>query len=341
MKKNKKVSTLIIFIAIFVLLGSSSTDSKKISPGYRLVVYYGIPEGVNNLWDIDKAAKVFSEYDYVVFGDKLQLSDNVHFQSTKEIISKINKDKPSAIIFGYVDLGVTTDNLSMNVIKERIDQWKSIGIKGIFFDDAGYDYKVSRARFNEAVKYVHSVQLSAFINAWHPDQVMGSAIHPTYNPSGEKTALGRNDYYLLEDFLQSTDITKANSPSVFTPTFRQKIDKVLHYRKTMGVRLLSVSVMDYTSFSSTAVRKFFRMNESAAGIFSLDGYGIAPLDYSSSEVSEDKVTSHPYISNFMEYYNVNVQYISKYGDKDFASKHFRLHSVKGKHFYNYPATAEY
>lgn len=328
-------------LIVSVLLFGAAPDISTEATGYRLLIYYGIPEGVNDLWDVEKAAKVFSEYDYLVFGDKLQLPIHTHHESSKEVIAKIMEKKPSAVLFGYVDLGVTTDNLSISVMKDRIDKWKEMGVGGIFLDDAGYDYKVSRSRFNEVVKYVHSVELSAFINAWHPDEVMGNAIHAVYNPKGEKSLLGSNDYYLLEDFLQPTDITQANSPSAYTSSFKKKIDKVLAHRKNLRVRILSVSVMDYSAFSSTAVRKFFRMNESAAGVFSLDGYGIAPLNYSSSKVSGDIVFRQPYIANFMEFHTNNVQYVSKYGDKDFASRGFRLHSEKGKHFYNFPEQVEY
>lgn len=284
---------------------------------------------------------MFIRYDYIVFGDELELPDNVHYDSTAEVIQNVLRLKPETKIFGYVDLGVTTVNLSMTEIKKRIDQWKDAGVNGIFLDDAGYDYKVSRARMNAAVNYTHEAGMPAFVNAWHPSEVMSRSVHKVYNPKGEKTSIGSRDYYLLEDFLQPTDITNAKAPSAFTSSFRSKIDEALYYRKAVGVKLLSVSTIDYETFSAHAVRKFFRMNEATAAVFSLDGYGIAPVDYSASERSEDVVREFPYIHNYMDYYEQKLNYAAKFNNKDFSSRSFRIHSETGLHFYQYPKDAQY
>lgn len=339
---NVKFSFILFsFLILFSLTNSSSKASPENPPGYRLLVYYGTPEGVNNLWNPEKAAKVFSQYDYIVFGDELEFPDNVHNASTMEVVQNVLRLKPTTKIFGYVDLGVTTVNLSMTEIKKRIDQWKDAGVNGIFLDDAGYDYRVSRARLNEAVNYTHKAGMPVFINAWRPSEVMSRTVHKVYNPKGEKTSIGSKDYYLLEDFLQPTDITNAKAPSAFTKSFRSKMDEVLYYRTAIGVKLLSVSTIDYEAFSTNAVRKFFRMNEATAAVFSLDGYGIAPVDYSAAKNSEDVVREFPYIKNYMDYYEQKLNYKAKADNKDFSSRSFRIHSETGLHFYQYPKDVQY
>ncbi|WP_239617860.1 hypothetical protein [Cohnella mopanensis] len=336
--------TLFAFITCMLLFttdASASAAAPNIPQNYRLLIYYGTPSGVNDLWNPEKAAKVFSEYDYVVFGDGLELPDENQHESTVQVIQKLIELKPDIKIFGYVDLGVTTQNLKMGEINNRINLWKATGANGIFLDDAGYDYKVSRTRLNEAVQYIHKLKMPAFINAWRPEDVMSSAVQAGYNPKGDKTALGVNDYYLLEDMLQPTDITNPNDPSVFTKSFRQKMDLAIKYRKILGVKLLSVSVIDYDSYSSNAVRKFFRLNESTAGVFSLDGYGVAPVHFSASKPHSDVVRKFPYIENYMDYYNKDVKYVAKYDNRDYSNGIFRVHSVPGSHFYHYPLNVEY
>ncbi|MBW7474750.1 hypothetical protein K0T92_08325 [Paenibacillus oenotherae] len=332
---------LLLIICSLIVTSTASLALQGTPPGYRLLIYYGTPAGVNKLWEPKKAAAVFSGYDYVVFGDKLQFPEAVHHTSTLQVIKFTKELNPDIKLFGYVDLGVTTDNLSMDEIKKRVNLWRDMGATGIFLDDAGFDYKVSRSRLNTALGYIHSLDMPAFINAWHPEQVMSNAPHSVYNPTGEKTLIGSNDYYLLEDFLQPTDITIPNQESAFTSAFRTKIDKVIAYRKTLGVKLLSVSVIDYSTYSAQAVRKFFRMNETTAAVFSLDGFGLAPAEYSSSKISSDEVRTFPYILNYMDYYTKDVTYVAKYNNQDFSSRGFRIHSVTNEHFYNYPADVVY
>lgn len=339
----RRANVFFIILYCFFLLSSTSSAASipNNSAGYRLLIYYGTPEGVNDLWDPIKAARIFTQYDYVVFGDGLEFPDETHHNSTVEVIKVMLDLKPEIKIFGYVDLGVTTDNLTLVEIKKRISQWQATGANGIFLDDAGFDYKVSRSRMNEAIRFVHKLDMPAFINAWHPAEVMDSTPHPVYNPKGEKTLINSQDYYLLEDFLQPTDITNSKQPSVFTSSFAKKMDQLLLYRKALGVKLLSISIIDYETYSSNAVRKFFRMNEATAAVFSLDGYGLAPESYSSSEISPDVVGDFPYIQNYMDYYDPKLKYVPKYNNKDFASRGFRIHSEPGKHFYNYPADVQY
>ena len=48
--------------------------------------------------------------------------------------------------FGYIDLGVTTQDLPLTEVYARIDEWKATGAQGIFLDDFGYDYGTTRDR---------------------------------------------------------------------------------------------------------------------------------------------------------------------------------------------------
>ncbi|MBN2981720.1 MULTISPECIES: hypothetical protein [Cohnella] len=340
MTRKRPLIFVALLLALTMTLTSAGVQAKN-ENGYRLLIYYGIPIEINEANDVRKAAEQFAEYDYIVLGAGLEEKSHGDHESTAEIIAELRALRPDAAVYGYIDLGVTTDNHSMSVIRNKTDKWKAIGADGIFFDDAGYDYGVSRDRLNQAVDYVHKQSMKAFLNAWKPDDIMSSAVHEKWNPKGEKTKIAGGDLYLLESFLEPTDITQADSPSAFGTGFRKKIDAALKYRKLLGVKLMSVSTIDYASVSSTAVRKFFRMNEAAAGVFSLDGYGIAPTEYSTGDETHNEVRPMPYILNYMDFYSAETTYTAKYNDEDFAARGFRLHSLDGDHYYNFPASTAY
>ncbi len=45
-----------------------------------------------------------------------------------------------------------------------------MGVSGIFLDEAGYDWPViTRARQNTIIRFVHSLGMSAFLNAYQPE----------------------------------------------------------------------------------------------------------------------------------------------------------------------------
>lgn len=336
-------SLLAAFCLIFLLTLSASAQPTQVngqSMGHRLLIYYGIPLGVNATWDTNKAAAVFAKYDVIVFGEGLEEKKHTFHVSTKEIIPLIREGNPNVKIYGYVDLDVKKINYPNEVLFDKTDKWKSMGADGIFLDDAGYDFLVSRERLNTIIKYIHDQELSAFVNAWKPDDVMGNAVDEKFNPKGEKTLMDERDIYLLEDLLEPTDISDPNSKSAFSPNFRQKMDKSLTYRQTLDVKLMAISDIDFDQYSENAVRKFFRMTEAASSIFSLDAYGVAPKEYSSSKSGRDIARSFPYISNYMNYYTKDVSYKAKYDNRDFARGGFRLHSLPGEHYYNYPSDAK-
>ena len=102
--------------------------------------------------------------------------------------------------FGYIDLGVTTQNLDMTEIQGRVDLWAGMGIDGIFFDDFGYDFETSRTRQNDAVSYVHGLGLTVIANGFRPGDVLGDQVDVVFNPSGTPTELTSADFYLVESF---------------------------------------------------------------------------------------------------------------------------------------------
>jgi hypothetical protein len=171
----------------------------------RLAIFYGIPSLVNGAGgDVPRAAQAFAEYDVVVLGDGLEFDDvvpsrkpagagPVEYQRTKEIIRRLAAAPRRTAVFGYVDLG-RSQQLTLDEIKARVDRWRAMGAAGIFFDEAGADFGVDRARQNAAVDATHDAGLRAVLNAFNPDDVFVAG------PDRIKPRLRTGDAYLLESF---------------------------------------------------------------------------------------------------------------------------------------------
>lgn len=343
MRTYHRLALCVLALVAVLCTTNSASAQANTTPGPKLLIYYGIPESINNAASPEEAAQIFAQYDVLVLGDRLELPEHENHVTTLQIIDRIKQIHPSIQIFGYVDLGVTdgTDNLSMDMIKQRIGLWKDAGAYGVFLDDAGYDYGVSRARLNEAVDAVHGQSMAAFINAWHPEDVMSSTKNADFNPTGTKTRITSSDLYLLESFILPANLNGSSLPSAYMEEFQQKMDKSLMYRRVLGVRLLSVSSIDYQASTDTVLNQFFKMNEAAASVFSLDGYGVSPIHYSSSKPNADVVRTYPYMLNYMDYYTKTPKYEMARNGQDFSREGFRLLSVKGMNKYTFPSGAQY
>ena len=150
----------------------------------RLAIYYGYPSGVNGTFNVPGAINVFNDYHLVVFGAGLEEVTHPDHTNTVNIIAGM----PNTKVFGYIDATLTLVD-----IKDKIDKWDAMAVAGIFCDRFGYDFGVLRAAQNDIVDYIHTKNLSAFVNAWNPDDA--------FAPSGNLvTHLGAKDWFLAESY---------------------------------------------------------------------------------------------------------------------------------------------
>lgn len=197
---------IVLTIGVLFTVTESAYPQSPLLPK-KLAIYYGQPSKVNGSGgNLDAAAEVFNDYDTVVLGDGLQFpqastalgdppapgetpyygcDQNRHFghNNTVEIIRRLKTSPNNTEVYGYVSIGGentarrcsgdlnTPVPLTPEEIRSRIDDWNNMGVSGIFLDEAEYGFGCSRERQNEAVDYVHSKGLKAFINAWDPDDV--------------------------------------------------------------------------------------------------------------------------------------------------------------------------
>lgn len=216
-----------VFLMSFLFGGMlpMAAAADPISPLPRLAVYYGWPSLVNGAaGNLTAATNTFNQFDIIVFGDGIEHPTHGDHANTQTIMAALKANGKK--VFGYVDLGVSTQNLSIATMKTYVDEWKSIGAYGIFLDDYGFDYGVTRARQNAMLSYIHSVGLKAFMNAWNIDDALGNLDESGAN-NPPNTVPG--DYYLAESWLISGNAYQSVS------AWSAKADKALNYYRTKGV----------------------------------------------------------------------------------------------------------
>ena len=253
----KLICTFVILVLVLFTHAETAQAESPLIPK-KLAVYYGFPSLVNVLdrppmmSPDDWATEVFNNYDLVVFGEGLQDSSHSDHMNTEVIINKLKTPPNNTAVYGYIPIGVTKlsegqTSLSISEIKKRVDDWGLMDVAGIFLDQAGYDFGVSRQRQNDIVEYVHSKGLEAFINAWNPDDVFSPTPDPIYNPTGLATVLGSSDIYLSESF--QIKESEYQDPVVWM----NKADKVLAYKQEFGVRVATVTTVseDKPNFDQT------------------------------------------------------------------------------------------
>lgn len=191
----------------------STTRDKKpnvvTQPIKGTCLYYGYPSSFSGTWNNDDCAELFSQYDLVVWGDFYQHPHHEDYANAKEISRKMLQKNKKLEFFGYVPIGldssVADSNLSLTEIKKRIDEWEELGVTGIFLDEFGFDYFVTRERQNEIVKYCHQKGLTIIANSWRIDYVFSKSniyldwIDFNGNQNNLEPLLNSNDYILFEN----------------------------------------------------------------------------------------------------------------------------------------------
>lgn len=182
----------------------------------KVLIYYGYPMAINSAWSVDGACNIYNNYDVVVFGDKYEDPAHEAHADTVSIFNKIKESGKGTKIVGYVPIGALPDaadsNLPMETLKSRVDQWYDMGANGIFLDEFGFDYYVTRARQNEIITYVKSKGMFVFVNSWSIKYIFSStpmtiSWMPNFepNPNGLPCLLDDNDYSLFENLFYTSE----------------------------------------------------------------------------------------------------------------------------------------
>ena len=278
-------------LTLIVASGPSrgAAAASRLSPA-ALAIYYGYPSLINGAsGNVDRAVAAFADYDVLVLGDGLQFADldarrrpagagpDEH-RRTRAIIERLRARSASMQVYGYVDLGNTQD-LAIDEIGRRARLWWEMGVTGVFLDEAGYDFGVTRERQNAAIDAIHGLGLSAFVNAFNPDDVFNPSPVPLNavgggNPSGLATRLGARDAYLLESFQ-----VRLGQPETWA-AWSSRTRKAIAYRDRYHTRMFGVATT--TADTESQAAGLFPYVWWSAALWGLDGIGWGEPDFSGS-----------------------------------------------------------
>lgn len=218
-----------------LLAGSSAVAARGEILPRDLLIYYSWPSLINGSnGNIALAAAEFSRYDDIILGDLIETPEHPDHANTVAILTESVLDETR--VFGYIDLGVSPgQNLSLAEIENRMQQWQATGADGIFLDDFGYDYSVTRERQNAATELAHGLGMSVIANAWIPAHALGDEVDPVANPSGTPTALNSSDFYLFESFQiqEGSFVSEA--------AWQAKAEALKVYRNGIGIGVFTVT----------------------------------------------------------------------------------------------------
>jgi hypothetical protein len=262
---------------------------EELSLPAQLAIYYGYPSLVNGAsGDLHQAAAAFAAYDVVVFGDGLEYEENndgtgkrpdrTEHENTGRIIRIVHDSGRRTAFYGYVDLGMS-QHLTIPEIERRIKLWMAMGVKGIFLDEAGYDFGVTRTRQNAIVRYTHGLRLSAFLNAYNPDDLFSQAKVPLNevrggNPDGVPPLLGRDDLFLLESF----QIARGQYEDPVH--WSRRAESAAGYRRTSSAKVFAVTTAAAGEPFTPAQLQYAWWS---ALLWQLDGFGWGEPDFGSRD----------------------------------------------------------
>ena len=186
-------------IATKTYVDSQVTGIDPLRPIEGLLIYYGYPIAFKELWDADAVIRAIAgQWDVYVVGDGYQYLDHEEFASTKYIIEELTK--LGVRCYGYVAAvfgGVGGPTRPIERRAQDINAWLDNlpTLYGIFFDEFGYDYMLTRANQNLSVdyqkgripvdgRYVSRV-VPTMYNMWFFTAFMEDTINTSVNLDGE------------------------------------------------------------------------------------------------------------------------------------------------------------
>lgn len=252
-----------------------------------LLIYYGWLNSFNsstNAWTNEKVAQDFAKYNYMVLGDGVQLPTHGDYSNTQIIIPRVKALNPRTQIFGYV-----TANQDLTTFQTKVDGWDNLNIDGIFIDEAGYDYGVTRDELNARVDYIHNKPYAklCFVNAWNLDHVLGTDNDPNYPNSVYNTTSGTsnitsNDWCLLESFPINTSSYTSTAGYESKTDWAARGTKANLKRYNYGINIAAVGVVNNDNSKG---QELFNFGFVSAMMWNLDAFGTSDAYYGANSAA--------------------------------------------------------
>lgn len=258
----------------------------KPSPKY-LLTYYGYLNSFNsatNGWNNELVAHDMAHYDVCIFGDGVQTPTHPDYANSQIIIARLKVLKPDIKIYGYVSA-----NQVIGTFQTKVNDWDTLEIDGIFMDEAGYDFGVSRDDLNTRIIHVRSKTYSnlCFINCWNMDHIIGttndvSYPNSTYNPNLHASLLDSTDYYMLESFVVNTLAYSGNDGYATQSDFLARGNKAINHSNQYGINLAALNIINNDNASGQTLSDFCY---NAAVMYGLELSGTSDTYYAASSAA--------------------------------------------------------
>jgi hypothetical protein len=259
----------------------------------QTLLNYGYPIAINDVWDVGQAAAIYADYDIVVFGDQYEHASHEAHTDTVNIITAVKVLNPSIEIFGYVPIGQINPatQLTMAQMKTYVDEWFTSGATGIFLDEYGFDYMVTRAWQNEIVAYIHGKGMNVIANSWESDYVFSKEnmyldwidFHP--NTGSIEPIVNSNDYSLFENMFYEFDVTQkviVNTRLLDAVHYYQDVDSLYGttYYARFGTKTMALDAIDknYANKNKAFANGFF-----GSKILNIDAYCASPATWGADD----------------------------------------------------------
>lgn len=316
----------------------------------KMILQYGYPIAINDLWDVNKASAIYAMYDIVVFGDLYEKDTHEAHADTVNIITRLKELKTDVEIFGYVPIGGELGaNLDTTEILLRIDEWLATGATGVFLDEYGYDYLVSRERQNMVVDYAHSKGMNIIANSWNIDWVFNNddgyiEWEEFYgNPNLAAPSINANDYYLFENlFYYYEGGQKVSDQWRIFEVYRYYYDSATstwgkNYYDQFGTKTLGLDGIQ----STNANKDLYFINAYVGGrILNLDGYGASIELWGSSSTAYNHYNPSFFANEATVFNRDRIQpTVSDYSGATYAQYDTKINGITLKLLWKPGATA--
>lgn len=282
-----------------------------------LLIYYGYPNSFNsdtNAWYNERVAQDMAKYSLIVLGDTVENPAHPDYANTQIIIPRIKALNPSALIFGYVACAQSLANF-----QDRVDQWDTLQVHGIFADEAGYDYGKTRAEFNTMVDYIHGKTYAkiCFANAWNTDNILGtvddaSFPNATYNPTVAASKIAQDDWILLESLAVNTTAYSGSNGYESKSDWYVRCQKIINLRATYGVNFAASCVINNDNVNG---QNLFNFAFISSMLYNIEAYGSSDISYASGSAAVAWWT-RPDISNMGKVWYLYPSVQNDVGDAD-------------------------
>lgn len=234
---------------------------------FKLLIYYGYPSLMNAIPTLEGVAQALAEYDLVVLGDGLEHPAHGDHANTLQILQLLRVFQPGTLVAGYIDLGVSTQNLTEAQMGQYTREWAAMGVDLIFWDDAGYDFLVTRERQSFAIKTARAYGMNSFMNAFNPNDLFAGP---------KATCMTPADWFLLESLPFNDTVGGGAWPAPgwnLRASVISRVNSAQAWRAQYGSRIAAVSIVSYNLYTED-VKQYIRYTCQAFGfVAGLDAYG--------------------------------------------------------------------